>query len=586
MASYHIVRGSHADPSFISGSVVVPKRAKLNAEDLEAPVERKEVLLDAATALFAGEGGAVDYSYLPLKNDSESRPLWVCEDGKIILEAFSPIASQAEDFLVAISEPVTRPQHIHEYKMTPYSLYAAVSVGLETKDIIETLNRLSKVPIPPNIVRFIEDCTTSFGKVKLVLKHNRYFIESQHADILQKLLQDEVIGAARVSSVDGDGVGPLTTSKAPSGKDLHIAGIRQPNQASSAGANLQAPAATATQPASRAAASAAGNGEDAEADGNLREDELIANKIMDVDGDDDLGLDEDVVHSFEIDRDHLEQVRQRCNDIDYPLQEEYDFRNDTINPNLDIDLKPTTLIRPYQEKSLSKTFGNGRARSGIIVLPCGSGKTLVGITAACTIKKSTLVLCTSAVSVEQWAREFRQWSTLKENQIAKFTSDTKEKFTGEAGVVISTYTMVTHSGKRAYDTKKMMDFLESREWGFLLLDEVHVVPANVFRKVLTTVSSHCKLGLTATLVREDDKIDDLNFLIGPKLYEANWMDLASKGHIANVQCAEVWCPMTAAFYRTYLGEQSRYLVVLFRSCDCVLRSDVVKFAGNADFCAS
>ena len=78
------------------------------------------------------------------------------------------------------------------------------------------------------------------------------------------------------------------------------------------------------------------------------------------------------------------------------MLEEYDFKNDTINANLDIDLKPATTIRPYQETSLSKMFGNGRARSGIIVLPCGAGKTLVGITAACTIKKSCLVLCTSS----------------------------------------------------------------------------------------------------------------------------------------------------------------------------------------------
>jgi len=244
---------------------------------------------------------------------------------------------------------------------------------------------------------------------------------------------------------------------------------------------------------------------------------------------------DEVVHSFEIDPSCVEEVKKRCCEIDYPMLEEYDFKNDTLNTNLEIDLKPTTMIRPYQEKCLSKMFGNGRARSGIIVLPCGAGKTLVGITAACTIKKSTLVLCTSAVSVEQWAREFKQWSNIKDGQIAKFTSETKEKFMGDAGIVISTYTMVTHTGKRAYDTNKMMEFLQSKEWGFLLLDEVHVVPANVFRKVLTTVAAHTKMGLTATLVREDDKIDDLNFLIGPKLYEANWMDLAKKGHIANVQ---------------------------------------------------
>ena len=82
--------------------------------------------------------------------------------------------------------------------------------------------------------------------------------------------------------------------------------------------------------------------------------------------------------------------------MDLPALEEYDFRNDTTNANLDVQLKPMTIIRPYQETSLAKMFGNGRARSGIIVLPCGAGKTLVGITAACTIKKSTLILCTSA----------------------------------------------------------------------------------------------------------------------------------------------------------------------------------------------
>ena len=108
-----------------------------------------------------------------------------------------------------------------------------------------------------------------------------------------------------------------------------------------------------------------------------------------------------------------------------------------------------------------------------------------------------------------------------------------------------------------------MDFLRSREWGFIILDEVHVVPAQMFRRVVTTIAAHAKLGLTATLVREDDKIDDLNFLIGPKLYEANWMDLAQKGHIANVQCAEVWCPMTAEFYQEYLRENARKRMLLY-----------------------
>lgn len=91
--------------------------------------------------------------------------------------------------------------------------------------------------------------------------------------------------------------------------------------------------------------------------------------------------------------------------------------------------------------------------------------------------------------------------------------------------------------------------------------EVHTIPAKMFRRVLTIVQSHCKLGLTATLLREDDKIADLNFLIGPKLYEANWLELQKRGFIARVQCAEVWCPMTPEFYREYLAcKMSRKLV--------------------------
>ena len=188
---------------------------------------------------------------------------------------------------------------------------------------------------------------------------------------------------------------------------------------------------------------------------------------------------------------------------------------------------------------------------GCLLIDFSAGKTLVGITAACTVKKSTIILCTNAISVAQWSKEFRRWSTIPQEQIAKFTADSKQRFPGKAGVLISTYTMISHTGKRAYDTQKMLEFVNGHDWGLMILDEVHVVPANVFRRVLTTVAAHTKLGLTATLVREDDKIEDLNFLIGPKLYEANWMDLANRGHIAQVEATEVWCPMPGDFYNEY-----------------------------------
>lgn len=527
----------------------MPRNANLEINALKS---QNENLLDSNKSDFISHiFGREDYTNLPLKKDNASRPLWISpEDGHIILEGFSPIAEQAQDFLVAISEPVSRPAHIHEYKLTPYSLYAAVSVGLETEDIIEVLNRLSKVPVPDSITQFIRQCTLSYGKVKLVLKHNRYFVESSHPETLQMLLKDSVISAGRVVRDENDqivsappGSAVLLVSSKPTGKDLTIPGVQKPKEDE----NNEKPKESTAEEIER-----------------KKEEEKYFGAVVGIDKEDeedDFGGEQ--VHSFEIAAEHVENIKKRCNDIDYPMLEEYDFRNDTVNANLEIDLKPTTTIRPYQEKSLSKMFGNGRARSGIIVLPCGAGKTLVGITAACTIKKSCLVLCTSSVSVMQWKQQFLQWSSVKENQVAVFTSDCKEKFSGASGIVISTYSMVANKRKRSYDAQKMMEFLESREWGFLLLDEVHVVPANMFRTVVTTIAAHAKLGLTATLVREDEKIDDLNFLIGPKLYEANWMDLASRGHIANVQCAEVWCPMTPEFYKEYLYENSRKRTLLY-----------------------
>ena len=488
--------------------------------------------IDNASHYF-GTNGKRDFSYLPLKPDYKSRPIWIDPlRGRIILENFSVLAEQAKDFLITIAEPLSRPTFLHEYALTTHSLYAAVSVGLQPQDIVNTLERFSKTPLPQSIVSFIRNCASAYGKVKLVIKDNKYFIESNDPEILQRLLKDPVIGPCRVQGTE-------TVTSAPSMGALVIPGTKEAagvQQAQMQQAQKEDEGADQTNQANQAGE----NPFDA-----LKED------------DDDDG--QEAVHSFEIPDAAVEKVQKRCLEIQFPMLEEYDFRNDVRNANLLIDLKPATQIRSYQEKSLSKMFGNGRAKSGIIVLPCGAGKTLVGITAACTIKKGTIVLCTSTMSAVQWAAEFRKWSNIDEKDIAVFTADNKKRFPGNTGVIVTTYPMVTQSGKRAHDSQKMMDFLTQREWGLMLLDEVHVVPANIFRKVSHSIKSHSKLGLTATLLREDDRIQDLNFLIGPKLYEANWMELSEQGHIAKVQCAEVWCPMTTEFYDEYLRTKDRGL---------------------------
>jgi DNA excision repair protein ERCC-3 len=476
--------------------------------------------------------GYKDFSSLPLKPDHANRPLWIDPlKGTITLESFSPLAPQAQDFLTTIAEPLSRPTHLHEYRLTGNSLYAAVSVGLLPQDIINFLDRLTKTPLPESIKSFIVEFTKSYGKIKVVLKHNRFFVESTDPEMLQMLLQDEVIGSQRVQASEG-----ITQQAAPKMGGLVIPGTRD--------------AAGVRETSEQKAVD--------ESAGKHAEDDILL-AIRDDDDDDEQAQ----VHSFEIPNEAVESVKARCQAMGCPALEEYDFRNDEINPTLDIDLKPAARIRSYQEKSLSKMFGNGRAKSGIIVLPCGAGKTLVGITAACTIKKGTIILCTSSMSVVQWRNEFLRWSNIDPGDIAVFTSDNKEKFRRSTGIIVSTYSMVSQTRARSHDAQKMMDWIQSREWGLMILDEVHVVPAIMFRKVTSAIATQSKLGLTATLLREDDKIKDLNFLIGPKLYEANWMELAEQGHIAKVQCAEVWCPMTTEFYTEYMREKSRKAALLY-----------------------
>lgn len=462
-----------------------------------------------------------NFSSLSLKPDHVLRPIWLCPNGHIFLETFSPIYRQAYDFLVAVSEPECRSHLFHEYQLTAYSLYAAVSIGLGTEMIIQVLDRLSKIKVPSSVEKFIRESTSSYGKVKLLLQKNRIFLESSVEEILQSLLKDDALAKARIHSED---------LQEDSTNGLLVSYIGRPVQISG-GISAEPPIDPQLQ---------------SEILQEVEEDLSIYSSFTE----------RKKVFSFEVDPSQVESVKKRCSELNFPTLDEYDFRGDTILSNLPIDLKPTTCIRSYQEKCLSKIFGNGRARSGIIVLPCGAGKTLVGITASCTIKKSTLVLCTSGVSVEQWRYQFKLWSNVEDKQIARFTSDQKEYFSTSSGIIITTYTMIGFGGKRSKESLRIMEELCNREWGLVLLDEVHVVPARIFRKVLTVIKGHCKLGLTATLVREDEKIGDLNFLIGPKLYEANWLDLQRAGHIANVQCAEVWCPMAPEFYREYLDTES------------------------------
>lgn len=473
-----------------------------------------------------------DFAGLVLKPDHAARPLWVMLDAseryiRIFLEAFSPLYKIAYDFLIAIAEPVRRARFIQEYLLTDMSLIAAASTGLQTSEILRTLSVFSKVVLPDRLKASISGAIANFGSVRVVLRDNRQYLETERRDVLQVLEDDQRLREMRPANNDAVGV-----MAAP--RPVLIDGL------GSAGPS-QAPDAEDNPTIARA---------------------LEALAQGDAQGTDLYGMVTGARFYMEVASDRTNEVRQRCGEIGYPPIEEYDFTNDQSLGNLAISLKPTTSIRPYQEIALRKMFSNGRARSGIIVLPCGAGKTLVGVTACSTLRKPTVVLCTSGVAVEQWRRQFLLWCNVDPSLIARFTSNMKD-INPNATVIITTYAMFAHHGKRSAHAQQVMNYITEREWGLLILDEVHVAPAEVFSTVMQKAKAHCKLGLTATLVREDDLIEKLKFLIGPKLYEANWQDLANDNHIARVQCAEVWCEMTPRFYRAYLEATDRHRTLLY-----------------------
>jgi DNA excision repair protein ERCC-3 len=175
-------------------------RASASAEAARAPDALTRQLQSTADArvVRVGQSRMVDYGGLVLKRDASRRPFWVTPTGRVFLEAWSPLYAQARDFLIAICEPVSRPDLIHEYRLDKNALFAAASMGMTADIIIAALNRMSKVPVADRVADFIRDWTGGYGKVKLVLKRGRFFVESAFPGVLRVLNKHPAVRAARV----------------------------------------------------------------------------------------------------------------------------------------------------------------------------------------------------------------------------------------------------------------------------------------------------------------------------------------------------------------------------------------------------
>ena len=465
----------------------------------------------------------MDFSKLEYKEDSKYKPVIAVmapnSNPRIILQTMTDYYKEIVDFLVAIGEPIVRTKNFHEYELNKFSLYSASSMGFTSNNIKNILDNISKNKLQRELIKFIEKNTETFGKARLILRNKRYYISCENQEVLDKIQKIQEVKYSNSNVLS-----------------------RNYNM---------------------------------EIEENINENDFDTNIFK---------------YSIEIDAKDFGMVRNACERNNYPLLEEFSFKEDK-GTELNITPKFKSPVRAYQEKALNIMCSKGIARSGIIVLPCGAGKTLVGILAICTIKRNTLIICNNHVAVQQWYREINDWVNItvkdklnekedKNRFICRFTSNQKDplwNFKKEAGILITSFTMLSFTGKRSAEVEKALEQLREVDWGLMVIDEVQLLPAKTFSEIIKEkYKSHCKLGLTATLVREDEGIKDLHLLIGPKLYEANWLDLQKDGFLARVKCIEIWSEMHPDFYKDYLeikdydyqkllyvSNPNKYLVTLY-----------------------
>ncbi|WP_422660476.1 DNA repair helicase XPB [Paenibacillus sp. EC2-1] len=212
-------------------------------------------------------------------------------------------------------------------------------------------------------------------------------------------------------------------------------------------------------------------------------------------------------------------------------------------------------LRDYQQEAVEAfRDSGGKGGSGVLVLPCGAGKTIIGMAAMRELQCETLILTSNTTSVRQWMTELEDKTTLQANEIGEYTGQRKEV----RPVTVATYQILTHRHSKEDELRHMKLFNE-RNWGLIVYDEVHLLPAPVFRAT-AEIQATRRLGLTATLIREDGREHDVFSLIGPKRYEMPWKSLEDKGWIASVDCVEVRVPMPEQLKEKclYAGTREQY----------------------------
>jgi len=259
---------------------------------------------------------------------------------------------------------------------------------------------------------------------------------------------------------------------------------------------------------------------------------------------------------FYFDPKHRGDIKQLLIKIGFPVK---DIAGYVTGDPLSLGLREITrsgepfTLRGYQQQASDAFYMNGRADggSGVVALPCGAGKTIVGLKVIEVLQTSTLILATNIVALRQWREEILDKTTLQPHQIAEYSGESKEF----APITIATYQIVVYRRDKNGPFPHFHLFT-ARNWGLVIYDEVHLLPAPVFRAT-AEIQARRRLGLTATLVREDGREDDVFSLIGPKRFDVPWKELEKKGWIATAQCQELRLPLASSIRLDYAAAGSR-----------------------------
>lgn len=415
-------------------------------------------------------------------------PLIVQGDRTLLLDVHAPLAMECRNDLLPFAELERSPEHLHTYRLTPLSLWNATSAGFTAKNAIDVLKKYSRYDVPQSIEVWITETASRFGKLRLI-PGPTIKVPVKTADILNdspEKKQTELVEEQYLYLVANSRPIFLEISANPQAKKIL---------------------------------------EPCEFDESAVPENISVSE-------------EEKKYCFQLkltDRGTIKQILLKAL---WPIKDEIQLKN---GEPLDFHLLETTKagktfqIRNYQNEAANALVGNRGPGTGFgtVVLPCGAGKTIVGMNVMNLLKTSTLIITTNISAVHQWIQELLDKTNLLPEQIAEYTGENKTL----APVTVATYQILTWRPEKDGPYPHFSIF-RKRNWGLIIYDEVHMLPAPVFR-VVAELQAVRRIGLTATLVREDGCEGYVFSLVGPKRYDVPWKELEKSHWIAKAECIEV-----------------------------------------------